>query len=67
MFHKNFFTHQGKLSQTMKFLTKDVFNKQRFLHSHESFLANRDQKDSLKSKILKPFNTKCYAKILLIL
>ena len=38
-----------------------------FLQTKKFFLANKDQKGSLKAKILDPLNTKYYAKILLTL
>ena len=39
-------------------MNKDVFHKQKFS-------TNKDQKGSLKAKILDPSNTKSYAKIFL--
>ena len=43
---------------------KEIFYKLRLLHS-ERFYAYKDQKGSLKAKILDPFNTKSYVKIFL--
>ena len=59
MFHKNFFLDQGR---------KEVFHKQgsfsqlRIFTQSKNFSRNKDQKGSLKAKILDPFNTTSYAK-----
>ena len=52
-----------EIPQTRNFcLMKEVFHKQRFLHRQKKFFADKDQKVSLKAKIIDPFNTKFGAK-----
>ena len=55
LLHKNIFFYQVSFPQTNT-----------FTHS-KYFSANKDQKGSLKAKIVDPFNTKSYAKLFLTL
>ena len=57
---------QRNFLQTRKFFTKTFFLDQErflqgFLHSQKNISGKKDQKRSLKAKVLDPFNNKSYA------
>ena len=63
---KEIFHSQGMFSQKY-FLRARNFSTNKDFYTDKKKTANKDQKGSLKPKILDPFNTKCYTKIFLAL
>ena len=62
---KNF--QKARFSAKLFFLDQVSFTQTKILTQSKKFSANKDQKGSLKAKILDPFNTKLHAKIFLTL
>ena len=60
---KNFYKQRRYLQNFFSRSTKFSSNKE--FYTAKKFSANKDQKSSLKAKILEPFNAKSNAKIIL--
>ena len=64
---RKFSTNKEVFQKKVFFLDKGSIPQTNIFMQSKKFSANKDQKGSLKAKILDPFNTKFYAKTFLTL